>query len=104
MKFSVFILAALACRLSAAPATTDPHIKVDQFGYRTLAQKVAVISDPVTGFNTPDPYGAAPASFQVRRWSDDGVAFSNTVTAWSAGATHTDSGDRAWWFDFSALT
>ncbi|MDW8394598.1 MAG: glycoside hydrolase family 9 protein, partial [Chitinophagales bacterium] len=27
-----------------------------------------------------------------------------TITAWGGGATHAQSGDRVWWFDFSSLT
>ncbi len=94
---------------ATAPATTPPAvaahtaIKVDQFGYLPGAQKVAVIANPVSGFDTSEAY--APGSrFEVRRTSDDSVAFSSTISAWNSGATDPASGDQVWWFDFSALT
>ncbi|MFC2172491.1 glycoside hydrolase family 9 protein [Acidobacteriota bacterium] len=87
----------------AGPANVDDHFKVDQFGYRPGAAKVAVISDPVTGYNAPDPF-APSAMLEVRRWDDDTVAFSGPAIAWNGGAEHAQSGDRAWWFDFTALT
>ena len=32
------------------------------------------------------------------------MVFSGSSVAWSNGATHTQSGDRVWWFDFSGVT
>ncbi len=109
MRFTPLIACLLPALNAAAagPAVTDPHIKVDQFGYRSAAQKVGVISNPVTGYNTPDPYSPTPTTFEVRRWSDQSVAYTGSVTAWNGGATDTGtsgSGDKAWWFDFSTLT
>ncbi|MBX9852827.1 MAG: glycoside hydrolase family 9 protein [Cytophagaceae bacterium] len=92
--------------LLAGPGVTDNHIKVDQFGYRCTAQKIAVISNPVTGYNNGSTFspGTGANQYQVRRWSDDVAVFTGTLTAWSGGATHGQSGDQIWWFDFSAYT
>jgi hypothetical protein len=86
----------------AQTGTVDYHIKVDQFGYLADAEKVAVISEPVSGYNAPLPFTPA-ATYQVRNADDDGVAWSGPVAAWKNGTVQTQSGDRAWWFDFSEL-
>lgn len=82
------------------------YIKVDQFGYLPNSKKVAVISDPQTGYNASESFnpGTGTNQYQVRRWSDDVVVYSGTLTAWNGGATHTQSGDRGWYFDFSSVT
>lgn len=94
------IAAALAAPLAAQ--SSDSHIRVDQFGYRPLAQKTAVLREPLVGYDAPDPYTPGPL-IEVRRAADQSVAFSGAAVTWNRGATHDQSGDRIWWFDFSAL-
>jgi hypothetical protein len=93
-------------QIIAAPAVIDYHIKVDQFGYTCASQKIAVISNPVTGYNSASPFspGTGTDNYQIRRWSDDAVVFSGTITAWNSGSTHVQSGDIVWWFDFSSVS
>lgn len=80
----------------------DNHLKVDQFGYLPLARKVAVISNPQVGYNAGQSF--LPSSYyQVRKASTNTVVFRGSPTAWNSGATHTQSGDKVWWFDFSAV-
>lgn len=86
----------------AGPSTTSSHIHIDQFGYRTLSQKVAVISDPQVGFNAAENF-VPGNTYEVKRWSDDETVFSGAITAWNGGATHVQSGDKVWWFDFSSV-
>lgn len=90
----------------AAPATTVPYIKVDQFGYLGPMRKVAIVADPQAGFNAAEAFnpGTGAGQYQIRRWADDAVVFTGTLQAWRSGATHAQSGDRGWHFDFSALT
>ena len=90
----------------AAPAQTTKFIRIDQFGYFPNSKKVAVIADPQTGFNSAEAFnpGTGANQYQVLRWSDDAIVFSGTIQAWNGGATHTQSGDRGWWFDFSSVT
>jgi len=90
----------------ASPGTITPYIKIDQFGYLPSTKKLAVIVDPQTGYNAAESFtpGTATNNYQVRRWTDDAVVFTGTLIAWNAGATHAQSGDRGWWFDFSSLT
>ena len=92
--------------LLASPAQTTYHIKVDQFGYFPQSRKVAVIADPQVGYNATETFlpGTGTNQYQVRRWSDDVVVFTGTLQAWNGGATHVQSGDRGWWFDFSSVT
>jgi endoglucanase len=92
----------LACAGAAPPGTATPRIAVDQFGYRPEMTKVAVISDPQTGFNAAEAYTPGTV-LEVRAWGTDAVAFSGNRSVWGAGATHAQSGDKVWWFDFSAL-
>jgi poly(3-hydroxybutyrate) depolymerase len=82
----------------------DNHFKIDQFGYQPTAQKICVISNPITGYNAAGQAFTPSATLEVRNEEDNSVVFSGNAIAWNAGATHTQSGDKAWWFDFSALT
>ena len=108
LRLILFIL--LQCCLLtswAVPTTIIKNIHIDQFGYRCMSQKVAVISNPQIGYNTsteafsPD---TTTNNYQVRRWTDDVALFTGTLQQWNGGATHTNSGDIIWWFDFSTFT
>ncbi len=88
--------------LIAGPSTTSEHIKIDQFGYLPDAQKICVISDPVNGFNSGQSFTPG-STYEIRNWSDDLLVFSANISAWNGGNVHTQSGDRVWWFDFSAF-
>jgi len=77
------------------------HLCVDQFGYLPDEQKVAVISDPVKGYNAFDHYTPGP-NLQLKNLVGKTV-FAGPVMVWNGGATHEDSGDRGWWFDFSSV-
>ncbi|MBC7850447.1 MAG: glycoside hydrolase family 9 protein [Chitinophagaceae bacterium] len=92
--------------IATPPGATTKHIKIDQFGYLPNSRKVAVIADPQLGYNASESFtpGTGVNQYQVRRWSDDVVVFSGTLTIWNSGSTHTQSGDRGWWFDFSSVT
>lgn len=91
--------------VQAAPLTQTPHIKADQLGYLAASPKVAVVVNPQWGQNAGVPFqpGTAPGQYQLRRWSDDAVVFSGSLVAWGQGATHAQSGDQGWWFDFSSV-
>ncbi|HTF04161.1 MAG TPA: cellulase N-terminal Ig-like domain-containing protein, partial [Bacteroidia bacterium] len=84
-------------------AVITPYIKVDQIGYRPMDRKVAVISDPQTGYNAADSYTPG-TTLEVRQMPLGTVVFSGTPTAWNGGATHGQSGDKVWWFDFTSIT
>ena len=78
------------------------YITVDQFGYRPDLTKIAVLVDPEQGWNGRDSY-QPEGDFEVRRWSDGGVAFTARVTAWNEGKLDANSGDRGYWFNFTKL-
>jgi endoglucanase len=86
----------------AIPAQVDPHLRVDQFGYRPNAKKMALLRSAVQGFDAPLPFTPGGV-IEVRRVSDQAVVWSGAPTAWQAGAVHAASGDRVWRVDFSAL-
>ncbi len=102
LSLSLFLLISLNS-IFAEPTTISHHIKIDQFGYPPDVQKVAVISNPITGFNASESFTPGN-NYEVRDWQTDAVVFSGMTTAWKSGATHAQSGDQVWWFDFSGLT
>jgi endoglucanase len=81
-------------------------IKIDQFGYLPNAQKIAIISRPVLGYNGGSTFtpGIGANVYKVKDANTNAVVFSGTISAWNAGATDAISGDKTWWFDFSAVT
>jgi hypothetical protein len=85
------------------PGIADWHITIDQFGYRTGDDKVAVIVNPQTGFNKDDHFTPGNV-YQLRRVSDDSVVFTGKPAPWNNGQTDNAAGDKAWWFDFSAVS
>ena len=104
MKLKASLLACIcivAIQLNAQTPSTFIHI--DQFGYTTSATKVAVLSDPQIGYNSANSYTPS-ATLELRDANTDAVVFSAAPTIWNSGATHAQSGDKGWWFDFSVHT
>jgi endoglucanase len=101
----------LSCQLDwsnqavAAPTTISKYIKVDQFGYLPRMRKIAIVVDPQAGFNAAESFAPSTGAGQyvVRRWADDVAVLTGTLTVWNGGITHAQSGDRGWYFDFTAL-
>lgn len=89
--------------VSLVASTHTDKIRIDQFGYLPDATKVAVIADPQFGWNSAESYTPG-ATLEVRRASDGTLVFSAAPTPWNGGAVHAQSGDRVWWFDFTAVT
>jgi hypothetical protein len=80
----------------------DPHILVDQFGYRPGDPKVAVIRNPQVGYDRGDQIMPGPR-YDVRRTGDGSVIFSAAPKSWKGGDLDASSGDTGWWFDFSVV-
>ena len=80
-----------------------PWIVVDQFGYRTQAQKVAVIRSPQTGYDSTAAFTPGTKYSVVDKSTGKSVKDGAPV-AWNGGATDASSGDKVWWFDFSDVT
>ena len=88
--------------LSIGPNGPIPLIVVDQFGYRILDVKVAVLRDPHVGYDAAVDYTPGTRFGVVDKRTGVTVKQGPAV-AWNNGATDSSSGDRAWWFDFSDL-
>lgn len=93
----------LASCLFGSTVTPVQNIKIDQFGYQQNAQKIAVISNPVVGYNNTSTFSPG-ATYQVRNWFTDAVVYTSSLTAWNSGTTQAQSGDKVWWFDFTSFT
>ncbi|HEY2404611.1 MAG TPA: glycoside hydrolase family 9 protein [Polyangiaceae bacterium] len=79
------------------------YIVVDQFGYRPGDEKIAVLRDPQTGYDSAESF-APGQSYALVDAASGAQVFTAAPSAWNAGATDTSSGDKAWWFDFSSVT
>lgn len=99
------ILLVLFCNqlFAGGPTTTVEFIKIDQFGYKPGDEKVAVIANPITGYNNAVPFTPG-TTYQVRDWTTNAVVFTGTPTAWNTGSTQTQSGDKVWHFTFTTFT
>ncbi len=86
-----------------APQPVSPYIVVDQFGYRTGAEKIAVIRSPQVGFDSLTHF-APGATYAVVDAHSSAKLLEAAPVSWNGGATDTPSGDQAWWFDFSTVT
>lgn len=80
-----------------------PWIVVDQFGYRTGSQKVAVIRSPQTGYDNDATFTPGSQYALVDKATGKAVK-QGAPTAWNGGAVDPTSGDKIWWFDFSDVT
>src|ERR1051325_4963797 len=94
---AVVMLSAVEASFSQA---TDNHFKLDQIGYKVNDRKICVISNPQTGYNAPDPYTPNDTLFLRDANTNQTVSIGPSIP-WNNGATHTQSGDKCWWFDFS---
>src|SRR5688500_2503013 len=88
--------------LASQPGVPSEHLKIDQFGYPTYAEKICVINDPVVGFDAPESYTPG-ATMHVRNATTDALVYSAPITIWNSGNTYDQSGDILWWFNFSAV-
>ena len=88
---------------AAYGAPITEQIIVDQIGYRTTADKWFMIADPRTGYNAAVDY-VPGANVELRRASDNTSVMTIPLTAWNAGAEHSQSGDVVWQGNFSTYT
>lgn len=83
-------------------ATSANFIRVDQFGYRPRDHKVAVMVDPQFGLNQQNSFSPGQ-TYEVREAKTDRTVYSGEIQLWADGKTDPQSGDKAWWFDFSEV-
>ncbi|MBL6447941.1 glycoside hydrolase family 9 protein [Fulvivirga sp. 29W222] len=84
----------------AESQTVSKYIVVDQFGYRPSSEKIAVIRNPITGFDAAESFSPGD-NYALVNASDNSKVFSATPEIWNGGKEDASSGDQAWWFDFS---
>lgn len=91
--------------VTAAPSTMrlGPAVVIDQFGYLPDETKIAVARDPQAGFDAADAFTPGRV-YDVVDATTKAVVHSGTPVPWNNGATDASSGDKAWHFDFSAVT
>lgn len=110
MKKSVLTLILLsAAAFAQLEYAGSSHFKVDQFGYHPSEEKVMVISQAQEGFNVDTEGSFEPGeNLEVRSWSAGSMGseaiYTGAPEVWNAGETDALSGDKGWWFDFSAVT
>ena len=95
-------LCALAAWSIASAASATPVIVVDQFGYLPDQPKVAVLREPVVGFDAGLHYARA-ARIELVDLATGKTVLTGAPAVWNKGEVDPSSGDRAWWFDFSTV-
>ena len=81
--------------------TQSKYIVVDQFGYRPDSEKIAVVRDPITGFDAAESF-SPNSPYALVDASNNAQVLVGSIVPWNSGAEDDSSGDRAWWFDFSS--
>jgi hypothetical protein len=89
-------------QILASPVS--PFIVVDQFGYRPVSEKIAVIRDPGMGWDADQQFTPGP-TYELINAATGKVLFQSKRIEWMGeGQYEATSGDRVSWFDFSAIT
>jgi endoglucanase len=99
---SFFVFTTFSFNSKAQAPETSKFITVDQFGYMPDSKKVAVIRDPVIGYDTLETFTPGAVYAVVNSETKEQV-YSGAPVKWQNGATDASSGDKVWWFDFSAV-
>lgn len=77
-------------------------IVADQFGYLPNGEKLAILRQPVLGFDGGASCRPGP-KLELVRLDTGKVALTGRAVPWNHGAVDPSSGDRAWTFDFTAV-
>lgn len=96
-----FYVACLQGIQNISAQSVSKYIVADQFGYLPDETKIAVIRDPVTGYDASESFSPSPLYALVNAANQQ--VFTAAPQTWSSGATDASSGDKAWWFDFSSV-
>jgi hypothetical protein len=100
--FSISIFTTFGFNSRAQAPETSKFITVDQFGYLPDSKKTIVIRNPVVGYDSLETFTPGAVYAVVNSETKEQV-FSGSPVKWQNGATDVSSGDKAWWFDFSAV-
>jgi len=99
---SIFIITSFFINSNAQSPGNSKFITVDQFGYLPDSKKTAVIRDPQIGYDSLETFTPGSIYAVVNSVTKEQV-LTGVPAKWQNGATDSSSGDKAWWFDFSAL-
>jgi endoglucanase len=99
LYFSFILISSL---VTINAQTISKNIIVDQFGYLPDSKKIAIIKNPVVGFDAVKSFIPGATYILVNANTGDHV-FTAGLTAWNAGQTDASSGDKVWYFDFSSI-
>lgn len=100
-RFFLLLLVLLPIEMFAQ--TVSKYIVVDQFGYLTNAEKIAIIRCPEIGYDSAETFVPGKKYALVDAKTGKKV-FKKAIVAWKNGAVDKSSGDKAWRFDFSSVT
>lgn len=102
LALTSILVTAAAGAAPCLPQQFSPFIVVDQFGYTPAMRKVAVVRDPIVGYDAGSHF-APGATYQVVNVKTCAVVLEGPLQSWNDGQVDPQSGDRAWQFDFSAV-
>jgi endoglucanase len=77
-------------------------IVLDQFGYRPISNKIAVIRSAEVGYDSNEKFSPG-SSYAVVESTSGKEVFTGNIIPWNNGQVHGQSGDKVWHFDFSSL-
>jgi len=104
MKARLILVAGLMSAFTFVSAqSVNRFIIVDQFGYLPVSKKIAVLKDPVTGFDAALSFSPGNKYVVVNANTGKHV-YRGQPVIWKSGNTDASSGDKAWHFDFSNVT
>ena len=101
--FLILICFFMGCQAKNAIEKKSPHIVVDQFGYLPELEKRAVIRSPEIGYDAGESFTPGKR-YAVIDLASGKAVYEGAPEAWNEGRIHDQSGDKIWWFDFSAVT
>lgn len=103
-RMTLIILTCLlmSCQAATSPAPT-PKIVIDQFGYLPELEKRAIIRSPEIGYDAGQNFTPSTHYAVIDTASGEAV-YEGIPEIWNEGLIDEQSGDRVWWFDFSAVT
>jgi endoglucanase len=99
--FSLSILLISVFELSNSQ-TVSKNIIIDQFGYLPDANKIAIIKNPIVGFDAGQSFTPGTTYSLINANTGEQV-YTSGINAWNTGKTDASSGDKVWYFDFSSV-
>jgi len=101
------ILVFLSCLWLAACSSPSveqptPKIAIDQFGYLPDLEKRAIIRSPEIGYDAKESFTPGNRYAVINVETGEAV-YEGVPEVWNEGRIHEQSGDKVWWFDFSAV-